>query len=132
MSIYWKKGFVRICIAKVVINKNIFYQYSFPHTWPLYCRMTGFIENVGLTYYLYCKCRFAKKRQKLCDICNFNKDLWIFYKSELTDKPKKKQKSQRFTGILKYWNSMKPDYTDRFDYSKERNHKCFVNINYCI
>ena len=85
------KTLLEICIEKIVNYKNIFCHYSFPHTWPLYCRMTSFIDNVELTYYLYCKCRFAKKWQKLGDICNFNRDLWMFYKSELSDKPKKKK-----------------------------------------
>ena len=38
-------------------------------------------ENVDL--------KKEKKGQKLCVICNFDRDLWIFFESELIDKPKK-------------------------------------------
>ena len=130
------KALLEISMVKAV-NIDTLCIFSFPQYWLLYCRMVGYIENVQRTYYRFCKCKFAtKERKKLCDVCNFNRDLWIFCNSELKLKIRKipmlYKQLNCFFCILNYWNSIKPNFFNHFDYSKERNHMCYVNIVYCI
>ena len=114
-----------ICIKKVLKNEKNYHCVE-PNTWPLYCRMTAFIDNVSYNCWQYCCCRYVGGKM-LCDICHFDRDLRIFEVSKLEIKTKNHKvvsKNNTFLQILNYWNKIKPEYIDYFDYSKQWMHQC--------
>ena len=116
-----------IFIKKVLKNEKN-HHCAEPNTWPLNCRMAAFISNVAYNCWCYCRCQYMGKKI-LCDICRFHRDLKIFEESEVEiKKPLKittlRQNIYKFLQILSYWNRIKPEYIDYFDYSKEWMHQC--------
>ena len=91
------KTLKELCIKKVLKNE-IIYHCTKIDTWPLYCRVTDFIGNVNDSCWNYCTCRFVGKNI-LCEICRFDRDLSIFYESELDKQNKLKKPPKHYNAV---------------------------------
>ena len=90
--------------------------------------MVTYIKNVRLEKCHYCTCKYVREKS-LCDICRFARNLWIFAESEIDNNKNEKiaalcHKLYKFICILNYWNGIKHEYVNYFDYSKKWIHNC--------
>ena len=104
----------------------------------LYCAIISYIYKAEVNYYHYYNCIYSGKKEKLCDVCNFLKDLKQ-YKEMLEENIKKKTNIvqlyrllKTFYYIMKYLKKINPKLIKHFHLFRDPFHQCLpicLNIN---
>ena len=117
-----------MCLEKIITPKS--FHLGGGEDFPLYCRAMGFIDDVCRNCFIYCKCIYEGDKTFLWDVYRFNRDLLIFYKSELQYLSKKNKIKTicrvltTFLYILNHWKTIKSEYFYFFCCCKSPFHSC--------